>query len=463
MKRRKAAAFAVTGLGAMALTLAAWGGTALAVSGGGHNPNQQDCNWNSSNWASPNGYTQSGCHNVAVNVESGGTTNGDANANNTRYVEWGNDQSPNQSGNPSFGGLLAIGDPGTMASPHSGCVAANTDGTNGGTGTGCGYNAQGTGFQATYDYYQVYCPAAALLPSALFGLESNGIPAPYQCAAGQPIGHTNVNPSTGTNQTLTDVLTQGLLVYFGMDDNTDNGEHDGFSGLNNTDGSINGPSDGGSMLLSFTPQSAANTPSAMHPDGLVNYSMGFCADGICGAGTTQQQTVYYGCNPAGNTNTYNGTDGATNPQNNSADAQCAPGTAPSTDAFQNNTPSSTQESYNCNAGNLSTETACYTNADGSPNPGGANTYRQNTPSQVNTEPGVQTYQDPDPQRSPAAPFGTPGTYAGTCGVYANDGGGYGEPGVISTVTGGNVGSQTNPANGQPVDNPGWIVKTDPAC
>jgi len=158
----------------------------------------------------------------------------------------------------------------------------------------------------------------------------------------------------------------------------------------------------------------------------VNASEGECADSICAEATTQQQTVYYGC-------------GATNPQNNNANDYCAPGTPQSADVYKNNTPASTQEVSNCNGGGPdTTETACYLNQNGSGNPTGANGYRQNTPPQVNAEPGVQTYQDPDPQRSPALPFATPGLYAGTCGVFVDTGGGDGSPGLSTMLTNGMV-------------------------
>jgi hypothetical protein len=68
---------------------------------------------------------------------------------------------------------------------------------------------------------------------------------------------------------------------------------------------------------------------------------------------------------------------------------------------------------------------------------------------VNAEPGIQTYQDPDPQRSPALPFATPGLYVGTCGVYADLNTGDGAPGVLDFLTQGAV----NP------DQNGYVVPT----
>ncbi|MBV8386035.1 MAG: hypothetical protein JO155_04500 [Acidimicrobiia bacterium] len=427
-------------------------GAAAAVSGGGYSQDQQDCANNASAWNTPPFYDQHGCHDFAVNLETGGTHNGDANSNNTRFGEFGIDESPNVSNNPSFGAEFNIGDPGTPASPHSGCLAANTDGTNGGTGVGCGNNPNGAGFSAVWDYYDVYCPATANIPLNSIPIP-DGVPALKNCDSTQPVGNSKFTPDTGSQQKLDQIATQGLLLYLGANDGLDNGEHDGFSGntcqappppppvkggkkkqppppppppCNPSDGAVNGPSDGGAVTLSLTPQNAGNTPSATHPEGLANFSFGACADGICFGASTQQQTVYQGCN-------------ADNLSGQAAaDDTCAPGTAQNDDVFHNDTPASTKESPNCNGGGADTDLTCLKNADGSPNPGGANAYRQSTPHNMNVEPGVQTYQDPDPNRSPAAPIGTPGIYVGTCGVYVND-------------------SNHTVGNGITGQNPGYIV------
>jgi hypothetical protein len=384
-------------------------GAAAAVSGGGYNTGQQDCPVNGSAWNTPPNYVPPGCHDFAANVESGGT----------RFGEFGIDQSPNNDNNPSFGFEDETGDPGTTNAPHSGCAAVNTDGTGGGTGVGCGNNPDGAGFSATFDYYALYCPATAALPLNSIPIP-NHVPALKNCASDQPIGPNAITPDTGSQSKLDQIASQGLTYYLGANDGLDNGEHDGFSGNNNTDGAQNGPSDGGAIILSLTPQNAGNTPSATNPEGLANFSFGACADGICFGTATQRTTVYQGCN-------------ADNPApTNPADDACAPGTAQNDDVFHNDTPAATQASPDCNGGGPdSSETACYTNQDGSANPNGANGYRQNTPHNMNMEPGVQTYQDPDPQRSPAAPVGTPGIYVGTCGVYVNDGGGTGSPGITN--------------------------------
>ncbi len=349
---------------------------------------------------------------MAINVEGGGTSQGNAKDGNTRYVEYGNNEVPNDPNSVGTPTILSVGLPGYSGDPHSGCLSVNTDGTGGGTGTGCGDNPDGLGFSTAYDYYAIYCPVVA--------------------AAGHPCEDTNkpynnFHPDTGSASTLDTILTDGLVVYFGMNDNTDNGEHDGYTGLDNhpcyTDpktgtsyacnsaGAVNGPSDGGGMTLSLTPQGWASTPSSTHPEGLANYSMGFCADGICGAGSTQQQTVYHGCGY--------GTHSA-----------CHSGTPSSADVFSNSAPSSQSEPNSCSAGDGEGE-AC---------PGGKSpdTYVSQTPTNENVEPGIQTYQDPDPQRSPAAPFNTPGVYAGTCGVYVNASNDSVGPGLTSLASGGKV-------------------------
>ncbi|HZU80624.1 MAG TPA: hypothetical protein VE991_11965, partial [Acidimicrobiales bacterium] len=327
MRFRRRAAWGASSIGIVALAVMAWGGVSLAASGGGYNPDQNDCPWNSGAWNTPPNTVTPGCHNFAANVETGNTTNGDPNSNNTRFAEFGIDELPNNPGNPSFGFEENVGDPGTPDSPHSGCLAANTDGTGGGTGVGCGDNPNGAGFSSTWDYYFIYCPVMAALPvgstpdavgTATMGAVTG--PALYQCS--EPYAQPTLTVDKGTQTALDQILTQGLLVYIGAVDNLDNGEHDGFSGNNNTDGALNGSSDGGGAVLSLTPQSAADSPTAAHPEGLLNASEGECADSICFEATTQQQTVYYGCTTSTSSGAYNGTSGANSPQNNAADDQC---------------------------------------------------------------------------------------------------------------------------------------------
>jgi hypothetical protein len=437
---------AVLLLASTGLLLAGAGSAAFAVSGGGYSPNQQGCNPGDSDYATPTGQTYAGCHTGQLNVESGQNNGGAPTPDNARYVSAGIDQSPNDPNSQALPGEYQVGLPGNSGSPHGACVQANTDGTNPAPAStpeqqnqaiadGCTDNPNGTGFAENVDYYDFYCPIAAAIG--------------YRCEApgygGSPgSGFDSLAPKVdqGTGQNLTPVLENGVIVYYGMDDNSDNGEHDGVGPYcdppqttsdtptkpgkrtNNPhdaasssapstatcqSGAANGSSDGGAIMLLITPLGVANTPSQTHPEGLLNGSLGACADGICAEFTTQQQTVYHGC---GANAEVTPTNGCTSPKNANV-YDYAPGNNP------NNDPSVNNESPDCNSGDAkSTSTA-------SCGAGGMDALREATPQNENTEPGVQVYSDPDPQRSPAVNgtpldflWPTPAAYVGSCGVYA---------------------------------------------
>jgi hypothetical protein len=403
-------------------SLAAWGGVALASSGGGYEPNQMDCQPFADDWATPQGAVYPGCHNLALNVESGGTTQGEANSGNTRYAELGMDQEAvdhNSKGTPTE---YSVGYPGDTGSPHAGCIAVNTDGTNGGTAPssqkpesaskaedseyGCGKNAKGAGFEVNFDYYEWYCPIVA--------------------AAGHPCedpsyGTTNYTIDDGTGVASAPIVANGLLAYFGEDDNNDNTEHDGVGPYNNAlgyvndEGAENGASDGGAMILSVQPGNAARLFTPTHPEGLANYSAGFCADGICAEFTTQQQAVNHGCDAP---DSYVGPDG-TSPSMLSQ-ASCAPGTPQNANVYNDaaKDPSVQTEKAACNSGGAESGGGSTTDQENC-GPGGMNAIRSNEPVNEYAEPGVQTFADPDSSRSPALPsplWPTPASYIGTCGV-----------------------------------------------
>jgi hypothetical protein len=431
--------------GAVAVSLGAWAGAAIAASGGGFSPYQQGCQPGDSDWATPNGETYANCHNIALNVESGGTTQGNANNNNTRYVSYGDNQTPvdpNSQGTPT---PYSLGEPGYTGSPHSGCLAINTDGTGGGPAptntkpespgqaeqskSGCGNNPRGAGFEANYDYYQYYCPIAATLG--------------FRCEDTTP-GTTTLTPDTGSGVAYKPIVDNGVLIYYGMDDNTDNGEHDGLGpysrklGQRNY-GAVNGPSDGGAVTVSVTPMDAGRLPTLTQPESLANLSLGSCADGICEEATTQRQTVYHGCGAA----------------DSSHQARCDKGTPQNANVYDYapngnpaNDPSVYSESPNCNSGDAQTSSrqSCGN--------GGMDSIRSATPANENAEPGVQVYSDPDSQRSPAAPapfWPTPGLYVGTCGVYA------GSPATTGQV----LGTKATTVGGMQVTNAAGQVAIDP--
>lgn len=412
MKPRSPRRILILLAGSVGLLLAGAGGAAFAVSGGGYSPYQQGCQPGDSDYATPNNQTYPGCHSAALNVESGGTTQGTPNDNNTKYAQFGIDQSPIDPNSTGTNTEYSLGEPGTSGSPHAFCVGANTDGTNAAPApdgappqeqgqaenatNGCGDNPDGAGFGANIDYYQYYCPIALMLG--------------HPCEASS-YGTTTYTTDLGNQVAYEPIVQNGVLVYYGMDDNSDNGEHDGlgpYSIANEpwNSGVTNGASDGGAIMLVIDPMRAGDTPSQTNPEGLANASTGACADGICAEGTTQQQTVYQGC---GAPDSYgNAPCDAGTPQNSNV-YDYAPGGNPAND------PSVNSQSADCNSGdpNTTSQQAC--------GQGGMNAYRSATPANVNAEPGVQVYSDPDPQRSPAAPapfWPTPGLYVGTCGVYA---------------------------------------------
>ena len=68
-------------------------------------------------------------------------------------------------------------------------------------------------------------------------------------------------------------------------------------------------------------------------------------------------------------------------------------------------------------------------------------YRAAEAQNVVAQPGVQVYEDPDPQASPIGPYPLPAAYAGTCGVVVG-GGDFDFTGAPSTNSAGQIGAST---------------------
>lgn len=177
----------------------------------------------------------------------------------------------------------------------------------------------------------------------------------------------------------------GVGAYFGADDNLDGGEHDSSSQVNK------GPSDGGGMQynVSFTSFGAWLNAIAhadrsyllTHPLPFVDAGIGECADGICTSVQTQRRVIMQGGDKTKHRDVANYDGKQWDPES------CAG-------------PSDTAK--DCGGKPLKSW------------------YRQE--GTVYAEPGVQFYEDPDPQGSPAGPsYPLPGAYAGTCGVVAGGG------------------------------------------
>jgi len=362
-------------------------GVAVAVSGGGYSPAQQDCpataDASSAGATQPNGHpasvsptnTVQGCHNYELNIEDG---------KGNRYATAGLDQLPR--GYPSTPGLAGVGYPQSPNFPHAGCAAVNTAGTGGGTGAandGCGANPKGAG-------------AAVVIDT-------------------EHTGRNSFTPDMGTAvPDLNALLSNGVFIYNGADDNLDAGEHDGVNGCatnppdrsglpctnDGSSGAVNGPSDGGAITMFLTPNQATTAPGLMNPLPVAGGSEAACADGFCEEVTTHQQTLY------------NGGGGSNGKTQNRQVANYA---------------GKTWDPYNCSSGSQSSETKATC---------GGHTmewWRQQEARNVTAEPGVQVYEDPDPQGSPIDPlyeggltpapllYPIPGIYAGTCGVVAGGG------------------------------------------
>src|SRR5581483_9294020 len=133
---------------------------------------------------------------------------------------------------------------------------------------------------------------------------------------------------------------------------------------------------------------------------LAGLSLGFCADGNCLEVATRKQTVYEGC--------------GANTGENPADDQCAPGTAPQRDAYDYTGKQFDPE--NCSSGNSTDESPARCSPPNDPT-GGMDYWRQHESPQVNAQPGIQEYEDPDPQGSPISqlPYPTRPCTSGAAG------------------------------------------------
>jgi hypothetical protein len=180
----------------------------------------------------------------------------------------------------------------------------------------------------------------------------------------------------------------GLRAYFGANDNLDGGEHDSSSLVDN------GPSDGGGIqanaskdsLTSWLAAARAGDRSYLltHPLPGADAGTGFCADGLCFSAQTQRRVAYQGTSTDPNDNA-----DVANYGNHEWDPQSCSGA---------------------------------TNDDDADSCGGQPiTYWEEKNGSTYVEPGIQIYEDPDPQGSPIGPYPIPALYIGTCGLVVGGG------------------------------------------
>jgi len=202
-----------------------------------------------------------------------------------------------------------------------------------------------------------------------------------QCTRFDKHGATMLPPRKGTPRNP----AGGLHAYLGANDNLDGGEHDSSSQVDN------GPSDGGAIQANVKPWTLKTWLAALqggdtstlltHPLPVADTGFGFCADGFCFSAQTQRRVAYQGTDPSKSRDVSN-YDGVTwDPESCSGPDDTA--------ADCGGQPISYWEEQN------------------------GTTY---------VEPGIQIYEDPDPQGSPIGPYPITALYVGTCGFVAGGGG-----------------------------------------
>jgi hypothetical protein len=213
---------------------------------------------------------------------------------------------------------------------------------------------------------------------------------------------------TASQEPQAQKIPTSLHLYMGADDNLDFGEHDASSQANN--GAGNGPSDGGALVVDINPTAAPAWVATLRslqkgailsaPVPGADTGAGACADGFCIALTSQRHLAWSGLNT----------------------------TAKPRDVA--NYAGVTWDPYNCSSGgNSDGATSCGIN-DGVHN-GWTLADWYDTRGATYIEPGLQIYEDPDPEGSPGVlslvglhrndPYPLPALYVGSCGVILGGG------------------------------------------
>jgi hypothetical protein len=350
-------------------------GSALAISGGGYRPPKQGCSWTADDHSKEHSRQSPGCHDLQMLVRDGfGHTYLQAGTNTTEEGQ----------------------------NVHAADIMISPDGT--ATPTG---RITGTGVGVRIDTrYQPIPPDQC----GLFDL------------ATYPIGvltggdHCDLNPAAWRLPTelpkITPTISLGKLglaapsltdirLYFGADDGLDSGEHDEPDGKHGTRHSQIGPSDGGSVVVHWHPlalthwlaslvngSSSADLARLAHnPLPIADAGFGACADGICIAATSKQRDAYRGGGGAGpSRNVYDYDGKAWDP-------------------------------YNCSGQSTPSEKQCHDKTHRN-----EDAYRQVEAKHVRLQPGLQLFEDPDPNGSPLLPtYPLPAVYVGSCGLTIGGG------------------------------------------
>jgi hypothetical protein len=373
-ERKRHATLALAAIAGTAVAVAS-AGTAVAISGGGYSPAKQGCTRTDTANNHEEGKQDPHCHDISLTLGDGrGHT----------YFQFGTNTT-------SEGNNVHQGD--IMVSPDG-------SGTPKGTATG---KAIIIHFDTNYQPIPAgECGLFDLLtyvPDHLTGggcdLDPSKLRLPKKLPSIVPTIQLG-SAKKGTAPDLTD-----LRIYFGADDGLDTGEHDEPNGKHGTKTEQNGPSDGGAIVFSFHPaaiiawmptifsaiEHGSMTPFAENPLPILDTGFGACADGICFAAESKRRVGLVGGGGSGkNRDVYN---------------------------YQGKT----FDPYDCSGESPAAEKKCH-----DANHKNEDAYLHQEAHHVNVEPGVQIFEDPDPNGSPLLPtYPLPGVYVGTCGVTLGGG------------------------------------------
>jgi hypothetical protein len=187
--------------------------------------------------------------------------------------------------------------------------------------------------------------------------------------------------------------SNGLLLYFGADDNLDGGEHDGAPEIGN------GPSDGGGVSVKISRdrgeawaaslQNADMAAFLASPLPIEEAGAGGCADGICFPGVNAVKTTIF-------------RGGAHAPARRMATNYAGKVWPPN----------------GCSGASQKEQNACVDAA----HPNGLIDWF-NAEGDVYLMPGINVYEDPDPQKSAIGPYPLPAFSFGPCGFVFGGGAG----------------------------------------
>lgn len=358
---------------ASAAALIASAGTALAISGGGYRPHKMGCPNTSAANNKADQPQPAGCHDFQILIRSGNHTYGELGIDTTEEGQ----------------------------NPHAGDLMLSPDGSGNPKG-----GASGAALRMHFDTnYQPIPPGQC----GLFDL----LTYPVDLATG---GGCALKPATwvlpSAAPTITPHLTMGsghgnapdlthVQLYFGSDDGLDTGEHDEPDGKHGTKTEQNGPSDGGAIVIRWHPlafvkwlpkvlhgiESGDFAPLARNPVPFLSAGFGACADGICAATESRRTESLRGGGGSGNSRDVYDYDGKT------------------------------FDPYNCSGESAQAEKQCHDATHHN-----EDAYLKDEAKHVYLEPGVQVFEDPDPNGSPLLPmYPIPAFYLGSCGVTAGGG------------------------------------------